>query len=51
MVVGAFILGILKTSVNMLGFQPDLQLVVSGVVIIIAITQGMPLTGEALNTG
>ena len=36
-VVGAFILGILKTSVNMLGFQPDLQLVVSGVVIIIAI--------------
>lgn len=36
-VTGAFILGILKTSVNMLGFQPDMQLVVNGAVLIIAI--------------
>lgn len=36
-VVGAFIIGILSTSVNMLGFQPAMQLLVKGFVIIIAI--------------
>lgn len=36
-VVGAFILGILATSVNMLGFQPSMQMLVKGFVIIIAI--------------
>lgn len=37
MVVGAFILGILSTSVNMLGFPPSLQMLVRAVVIIGAI--------------
>ncbi len=36
-VVGAFILGILSTSVNMLGFQPSMQMLVKGFVIITAI--------------
>lgn len=36
-VVGAFILGILSTSVNMLGFPPSMQLLVKGFVIVIAI--------------
>ena len=36
-VVGAFILGILSTSVNMLGFQPAMQMLVKGFVIIAAI--------------
>lgn len=36
-VVGAFILGILASSVNMLGFQPAMQMLVKGFVIIIAI--------------
>jgi len=36
-VVGAFILGILSTSVNMLGFPPALQMLVRGSVTIIAI--------------
>ena len=36
-VVGAFILGILGTSVNMLGFQPAMQMLVKGFVIVIAI--------------
>lgn len=36
-VVGAFILGILGTSVNMLGFQPAMQMLVKGFVIIFAI--------------
>lgn len=36
-VIGAFILGILSTSVNMLGFQPDLQMLVKGTVIIASI--------------
>ena len=36
-VVGAFILGILSTSVNMLGFQPSMQMLVKGVVIIVSI--------------
>ena len=36
-VVGAFILGILSTSVNMLGFQPAMQMLVKGFVIVIAI--------------
>lgn len=36
-VIGAFILGILSTSVNMLGFPPSLQMLVRGFVIIIAI--------------
>ena len=36
-VVGAFILGILSTSVNMLGFPPSLQMLVRAVVIIAAI--------------
>lgn len=36
-VVGAFIIGILSTSVNMLGFQPSMQMLVKGFVIIIAI--------------
>lgn len=36
-VVGAFILGILGTSVNMLGFQPAMQLLVKGLVIVFAI--------------
>ncbi len=36
-VVGAFIIGILSTSVNMLGFQPAMQYLVKGSVIVIAI--------------
>jgi ribose transport system permease protein len=36
-VVGAFIIGILSTSVNMLGFQPAMQYLVKGFVIVIAI--------------
>jgi len=36
-VVGAFIIGILSTSVNMLGFQPAMQWLVKGFVIVIAI--------------
>lgn len=36
-VVGAFILGILSTSVNMLGYQPSMQMLVKGFVIIVAI--------------
>jgi ribose/xylose/arabinose/galactoside ABC-type transport system permease subunit len=36
-VVGAFILGILGSSVNMLGFPPSMQLLVKGFVIIAAI--------------
>lgn len=36
-VVGAFILGILGTSVNMLGFPPSMQMLVKGFVIVIAI--------------
>ncbi len=36
-VVGAFIIGILSTSVNMLGFQPSMQMLVKGFVIIAAI--------------
>jgi ribose transport system permease protein len=36
-VIGAFILGILSTSVNMLGFPPSLQLLVRAFVIIGAI--------------
>lgn len=36
-VVGAFIIGILGTSVNMLGFQPAMQMLVKGLVIVIAI--------------
>lgn len=36
-VVGAFILGILATSVNMLGYQPAMQMLVKGAVIVIAI--------------
>ncbi len=36
-VVGAFILGILSTSVNMLGYPPAIQMLVKGSVIIIAI--------------
>ncbi len=37
LVIGAFILGILSTSVNMLGFPPSLQMLVRAVVIIAAI--------------
>jgi ribose/xylose/arabinose/galactoside ABC-type transport system permease subunit len=37
MVIGAFILGILSTSVNMLGFPPSLQMLVRALVIIVAI--------------
>lgn len=36
-VVGAFIIGILSSSVNMLGFQPAMQYLVKGLVIVIAI--------------
>jgi ribose/xylose/arabinose/galactoside ABC-type transport system permease subunit len=36
-VVGAFIIGILSSSVNMLGFQPAMQYLVKGVVIVLAI--------------
>ncbi len=36
-VVGAFILGILSTSLNMLGLSPDIQTIVKGVVTLIAI--------------
>lgn len=36
-VVGAFILGILGTSVNMLGYQPAMQMLVKGFVIVAAI--------------
>lgn len=36
-VVGAFIIGILSSSVNMLGFQPAMQYLVKGMVIVIAI--------------
>lgn len=36
-VVGAFILGILSTSVNMLGYPPAMQLIVKSVVIVAAI--------------
>lgn len=36
-VVGAFILGILGTSVNMLGFPPSMQMLVKGFIIVIAI--------------
>ena len=37
MVIGAFILGILSTAVNMLGFPPSLQMLVRALVIIVAI--------------
>jgi ribose/xylose/arabinose/galactoside ABC-type transport system permease subunit len=36
-VVGAFILGIMSTSLNMLGLSPDIQTIVKGVVTLIAI--------------
>jgi len=36
-VVGAFILGILSTSLNMLGLSPDIQTIVKGLVTLIAI--------------
>jgi len=36
-VVGAFILGIVSTSLNMLGLSPDIQTIVKGVITLIAI--------------
>jgi ribose/xylose/arabinose/galactoside ABC-type transport system permease subunit len=36
-VVGAFILGIMSTSLNMLGLSPDIQTIVKGVITLIAI--------------
>ena len=36
-VVGAFILGIVSTSLNMLGLSPDIQTIVKGAITLIAI--------------
>jgi len=36
-VIGAFILGIMSSSLNMLGLSPDIQTIIKGVITLIAI--------------